>query len=206
MRLGILASHSGTNLQAIMDACNQDRLDAEVAVVISNNSGSAAIQRARSMCIPAYHISGANPQPAREDAAIQDALRRHRVDLVVLAGYMKMLGPETLETYHNRVLNSHPALLPKFGGKGMYGSRVHEAVVNAGEKVTGVTIHLVDEVYDHGVAVAQCTVPVLPGDTAAELEERVKERERRFWVEVLQKIASSEIDLDIVATSTVKAD
>lgn len=205
MRLGVLASHGGTNLQAIMDACNQGRLDADVAVVISNNSNSTALLRARKGSIPAYHISSANPQPTLEDFAIQDALQKHQVELVVLAGYMKMLGPETLVTYRNRVLNSHPALLPKFGGKGMYGTHVHEAVVKAGERVTGVTIHLVDDQYDHGAAVAQCIVPVLPDDTVADLEERVKERERLFWIEVLQKISSSEIDLDNVATLAAEA-
>ncbi|MCI0870064.1 MAG: phosphoribosylglycinamide formyltransferase, partial [Chloroflexi bacterium] len=96
MRLGILASHGGTNLQAIMDACSRGGLDASVAVVISNNSGSRAIQRARAVSIPAYHISGVHPQPPHEDGAILDALRQHHVDLVVLAGYMKLLGPKTL--------------------------------------------------------------------------------------------------------------
>lgn len=205
MRLGVLASHGGTNLQAIMDACSEGRLDAKVAVVISNNSNSAAIQRAKNEGLPAYHISAAAyPQPSREDNAMRDTLQKHRVDLVVLAGYMKLLGPATLAAYRNRVLNSHPALLPRFGGKGMYGSHVHEAVVESGETVTGVTIHLVDEQYDHGAAVGQCTVPVLPGDTAARLEERVKERERRFWIEVLQDIISSGIDLDAIAKSSVK--
>ncbi|MCH8825542.1 MAG: phosphoribosylglycinamide formyltransferase [Chloroflexi bacterium] len=205
LRLGILASHGGTNLQAIMDACSRGGLDASVAVVISNNSGSRAIQRARAVSIPAYHISGVHPQPPREDGAILDALQKHHVDLVVLTGYMKLLGPKTLAGYRNRVLNSHPALLPGFGGKGMYGTQVHEEVLKAGDKVTGVTIHLVDDQYDHGAPVAQCTVPVLPDDTAAVLEERVKERERRFWVEVLQKIAHCEINLDALADSSLKA-
>ena len=206
MRLGVLASHGGTNLQAIIDACKQGRLQANVEVVISNNSNSTVIHRARNEDIQAYHISsGTHPQPCQEDRAIRDALKNHRVDMVVLAGYMKLLGPETLALYRNRVLNSHPSLLPKYGGKGLYGTRVHEAVMNAGERVTGVTIHLVDDQYDHGVTVAQCIVPVLPDDTVAALEERVKERERRFWIEVLRKIAASEVDLDRVAVSSVEA-
>lgn len=206
MRLGVLASHSGTNLQAIMDACNEGSLKADVAVVISNNSNSTAIQRARGDNLPAIHISGGtHPQSGQEDEAMRDTLRSHNVDLVVLAGYMKLLGPTTLATYRSRVLNSHPALLPQFGGRGMYGTRVHEAVVKSGETVTGVTIHLVDDVYDHGAAVAQCTVPVHASDTVEQLEERVKKRERQFWIEVLQKIASSEIDLDAVAKTSVRA-
>ena len=197
LRLGVLASHGGSNLQAIMDACEQRRLRAEIGVVISNNSLALALARARAAGLPAYHISGkTHPEPARLDAAIRDCLAQHDVDLVLLAGYMKLLGGATLARYRGRVLNSHPALLPKFGGKGMYGSRVHQAVLEAGERVTGVTIHQVDEQYDHGKTLAQCRVKVCPRDTLADLEERVKRRERLFWVETLSRIAEGEIALD----------
>ena len=197
LRLGVLASHGGSNLQAIMDACEQRRLCAEIGVVVSNNSRSLALARARAAGLPAYHISGkTHPEPALLDAAIRDCLARHNVDLVLLAGYMKLLGGATLARYRGRVLNSHPALLPKFGGKGMYGSRVHQAVLDAGERVTGVTIHQVDERYDHGKTLAQCRVKVCAGDTLADLEERVKRRERLFWVETLSRIAEGEIALD----------
>lgn len=197
LRLGVLASHGGSNLQAIMDACEQRRLCAEIGVVVSNNSRSLALARARAAGLPAHHISGkTHPEPARLDAAIRDCLAQHDVDLVLLAGYMKLLGGATLARYRGRVLNSHPALLPKFGGKGMYGSRVHQAVLDAGERVTGVTIHQVDERYDHGKTLAQCRVKVCAGDTLADLEERVKRRERLFWVETLSRIAEGEIALD----------
>lgn len=204
LRLGILASHGGTNLQAIMDACKQGHLDAEVCLVISNNSDSMALNRAKSDDVKCYHFSGkTHPTPEELDVTLTDTLESHNVDVVVLAGYMKLLGNKTLARYRNRVLNSHPALLPEFGGKGMYGSHVHEAVLRAGEKTTGVTIHLVDEVYDHGATVAQCEVPVLEGDNLEALEERVKVREREFWVEILQKIAHGEIDLDKVTQQSV---
>ena len=190
LRLAALASGSGTNLQAIIDACKRGDLNAEVCAVISNNSRARALERARAEGIPAYHISSVtHPQPHTLDAAICDALEAHDVEWVLLAGYMRLLGPVTLARYHNRVLNSHPALLPKFGGKGMYGSHVHKAVLDAGETVTGVTIHYVDEQYDHGETLAQCQVPVLPGDTLETLEERVKERERRFWIETLSSLS-----------------
>ncbi len=180
-----------------MDACEQRRLCAEIGVVISNNSRSLALARARKAGLPAYHISGkAHPEPAALDVAIRDCLARHNVDLVLLAGYMKLLGGATLARYRGRVLNSHPALLPKFGGKGMYGSRVHQAVLDAGERVTGVTIHQVDERYDHGKTLAQCRVKVCAGDTLADLEERVKRRERLFWVETLSRITEGEFALD----------
>lgn len=197
LRLGVLASHSGTNLQAIIDACKEGRLNASVCAVMSNNSGAMALERARREGIPWYHLSSAtHPEPDNLDRAVLNALESHDVDLVILAGYMKKLGHQTLSRFQNRILNSHPALLPRYGGKGMYGSRVHEAVLLAGEQVTGITIHIVDEEYDHGPAVAQCRVPVLEGDTVESLEERVKERERGFWIEILQKLAMGELDLD----------
>ena len=197
LRLGFLSSHGGTNMQAIIDACRGGRLEAEPCVVISNNSGSAALERAKGEGIPRYHLSGkTHPQPERLDATIADALSLHGVNLVVLAGYMKLLGPKTVWGYRGRIVNIHPALLPKHGGRGLYGLAVHEAVVTARESVTGVTIHLVDEQYDQGPIVAQCEVPVLEGDTADTLSERVLKREHQFYVETLQRIAAGEIDLD----------
>lgn len=189
MRLGVLASHHGTNLQAIIDACKNNELDAKVVVVISNNFLSKSIQRAKGADIPAYAINEAyHPTSYLRDIAIQTVLDCYAVDLVILAGYMKLLGPETLDSYKDKVLNSHPSLLPKYGGKGLYGTLVHRAVIESGDDVTGVTIHLVDGQYDHGETIAQCFVPVLEDDTALTLEERVKERERRFWIETLQTI------------------
>ncbi len=183
-------------MQAIVDACKEGRLDAQPCVVISNNSDSLALERARSEGIPAYHLSSVtHPQPEALDQAILDTLRNHGVNLVILAGYMKKLGPQTLRAYRGRILNIHPALLPKFGGKGMYGRFVHEAVLAAGEKVTGVTIHLVDEEYDHGPVVAQCEVPVMENDTVETLSARVLEREHQFFAETLQEIALGTIVL-----------
>jgi phosphoribosylglycinamide formyltransferase-1 len=199
LRLGFLASHGGSNMQAIIDACKDGRLDAEPAVVISNNSESTALERARREGIPNYHLSSATHRdPAELDAAILRTLEEHGVDLVILAGYMKLLGPRTLARYRGRILNIHPALLPKFGGKGLYGKKVHEAVLAAGERVTGVTIHLVDERYDAGPIVAQSEVPVLDGDTVDSLAARVLQREHQLFAETLQKIAVGEIDLDAI--------
>jgi len=200
LRLGFLASHGGSNMQAIIDACKDGRLDAEPAVVISNNSESTSLERARREGIPRYHLSSAtHPGPAQLDAAILRTLEEHGVDLVILAGYMKLLGPQTLARYRGRILNIHPALLPKFGGKGLYGKKVHEAVLAAGERVTGVTIHLVDERYDAGPIVAQSEVPVLDDDTVDSLAARVLEREHQLFAETLQKIFVGEIDLDAIS-------
>ena len=196
LNLGFLCSHGGTNMQAIVDACKDGRLDASPRVVVSNNSDSMAMQRARNEGIPAVHLSQVtHPGPGELDEAILETLRGHGVDLLILAGYMKRVGPRTLAAYKGRALNVHPALLPKFGGKGMYGRRVHEAVLASGERLTGVTIHVVDEEYDHGPTVAQAQVPVKESDSVESLSERVVQREHEFFVETLQKIVSGEIAL-----------
>ena len=198
--LGVLASHGGTNLQAIIAACADGSLDAEVRVVISNNSRSLALERARRANIPTAHLSAVtHPDPTRLDEAIADTLSAHGVQLVALAGYMKKLGPRTLSRYRNRVLNVHPALLPKFGGRGMYGERVHAAVIAAGERVSGVSVHLVDEEYDRGPVIAQSQVPVLPNDTPETLAARVLQREHALYPQTLQRIATADIDLDSLA-------
>ena len=195
LHLGFLASHGGSNMQAIIDACKTGRLSAKPCVVISNNSDSMALQRAKNEGVPHYHISSVTHPGPQEDEEILRVLRRHGVDTLVLAGYMKMLGPATLRAYRGRILNIHPALLPKFGGKGMYGKRVHEAVLAAGEKVTGVTIHIVDERYDTGPIINQRQVPVLEGDSVDSLAERVLRHEHVLYVETLQKIADGRISL-----------
>jgi phosphoribosylglycinamide formyltransferase-1 len=196
VKLGILASHRGSSLQAVIDACGAGRLAATPAVVISNNADAEALARARRHGIPHAHLSGAaHPDAARLDAAIRDTLAAHGVELVLLLGYLRKLGPLTLGRYERRVLNVHPALLPRFGGQGMYGLRVHEAVLAAGERETGVTIHLVDGEYDRGRIVAQCRVPVLPGDTVDTLAARVLAREHAFLVETLEGVLSGAVPL-----------
>ena len=196
LRLAILASHGGSNAQAIIDACRDGRIDADVRVLISNNSDSLAMDRARAAGIPALHLSSqTHRDPAKLDDAILAALVEHDVNLVALAGYMKKLGPRTLARFRGRIVNVHPALLPKFGGHGMYGMRVHQAVIAAGEKKTGVTIHLVDEDYDTGPTLAQHELPVLPGDTAETLAARVLELEHALYVETLARITRGEIAL-----------
>lgn len=193
----MLASHGGTNMQAIIDATKQGVLPAEVVVVISNNAGSQAAVRAATERIPFHHLSGVtHPEFTDLDAQIARVLSDAGVQLVVLAGYMKMVGPQTIDSFPGRIVNIHPALLPKFGGVGMYGPRVHEAVLAAGDPVTGITVHLVDGEYDRGPIVAQCEVKVLEGDDAQTLAARVLEREHAFYIETLCRIVSGELDLD----------
>jgi phosphoribosylglycinamide formyltransferase 1 len=196
LRIGVLASGEGTTLQAILDACASGELPARVALVISNNGGSGALRRARESGAAALHLSGkTHPEPGALDAAIAEALAAHEADVVMLAGYMKKLEPLTLSRYHGAILNTHPALLPKFGGHGMYGMNVHEAVLQAGERESGPSVHLVDAEYDTGRVLAQAKVPVLESDTAATLAARVQERERRLVVDVLGQIARGELRL-----------
>ena len=186
MKLGVLASHGGTTLQAIIDAITAGTLPARIAILISNNSRSGAMERARLAGIPTVHISGAtHPDERERDQAVHDALLGHAVDLVVLAGYMKPLGNTTLAGFAGRIINTHPSLLPKFGGEGYYGIRVHQAVLAAGEATTGASVHLVQDGYDTGPVIAQRELPVDPDDTAESLQERVKQAEQRLLLEVL---------------------
>lgn len=186
MRLAVLASHQGTTLQAVLDACKQGILEAEVALVVSNNSSSGALQRARAAAVATAHISGkTHDGEGAADAALLGALQAARIDWVLLLGYMKKLGPRTLNAYSGRILNTHPALLPKYGGQGYFGRTVHEAVLAAGETESGATVHLVDTDYDSGQILAQTRVPVRAEDSVELLEERVKAAEQKLLINTL---------------------
>lgn len=191
LRIGVLASGAGTTLQAVLDACADGRLAAEVTVVISNNGTAGAVKRAQAASIPAVHLSAqTHPDADDLDGAMLACLTTAKVELVVLAGFLKKVGRRTLDAFRDRIVNTHPALLPKYGGKGMYGRHVYEAVLAAGESETGVSIHLVDGEYDHGDVLAQMTVPIQRGDTPETLAARVQAAERSFLVEALQQFAA----------------
>ena len=191
LNIAVFASHGGSDLQAIIDGCKSGKINAEVALVISNNSDSMALQRARNENIDCYHISGAIiPDEDELNNKILELLESHNIDIIFLAGYMKKIGIPILKKYENMIFNIHPALLPKFGGKGMYGINVHTAVIEAKEKVTGVTVHRVNGEYDAGDIIAQTTVDVLENDTPEILAQRVLEREHTFLVEVINDIIS----------------
>lgn len=196
LHLGFLASHGGSNVQAIVDACKLGKLDAKPCCIISNNSKSYVLERAKKEGIPYYHVSSKNyPNQEYIDNAIIQLFDKHNVDIVVLAGYMKKIGDNLLNHFHGRVLNIHPALLPKYGGKNMYGKFVHEAVLKSNERFSGPTVHLVDNKYDNGRILAQIKVPVYPDDTIETLSARVLKQEHIIYAETLQKIATSEIEL-----------
>lgn len=194
MRLAFIASNNGSSMRAIVAACRDGRLPCEPVLVVSNKKDSAALTFAREhgvegLCIPTIK------DPDAADAALASALRASGADLVVLSGYLRKLGPQTLAAFRHRILNVHPALLPDFGGQGMYGRRVHEAVLAAGIAETGATVHLVDEEYDHGPAVAQARVPIDPRDDAAAIERRVMAAEPQLYIDTIGRIASGELTL-----------
>jgi phosphoribosylglycinamide formyltransferase-1 len=178
-------------MRAIVAAIASGDLAAEARVVISNNADAEALDFARRQGLAARHISKKSAgSEGAADREILAALEGAGVDLVVLSGYLRMVGPLTLGRYRNRILNVHPALLPKHGGKGMYGSFVHEAVLGAKDPVSGATIHLVDEEYDQGPVVSQKSVPVRPDDTVETLRARVMGIEGPLFVETLQAIVA----------------
>lgn len=195
LKLAVLLSGNGTTLQNIIDRIGDGRLDASVSCVVSSRADAFGLERAARAGIP-------NAVVARKEyadtAAFGEALWRevdsHAVDLVVMAGFMCYLPVP--EKYTNRIINVHPALIPSFCGQGMYGSHVHEAVIDSGVKVTGVTVHFVDNEYDHGPIIVQRKVPVLDGDTAETLQERVQAEEREAYPGAIQLFAEGRLTVE----------
>jgi phosphoribosylglycinamide formyltransferase 1 len=191
-RLAVLASGGGTNLQAILDHLAQlgDARACDVVLVASDRADAHVLVRGRThgAATQALDREGRN-------AGLLRLLREHEIDLVALAGYFRFVPTDVTRAFRGRMLNVHPALLPAFGGKGMYGSRVHEAVVAAGVRITGVTVHFVDEEYDHGPIAAQWAVPVFDTDTAADVAQRVLAVEHELYPRVVQAVAARVITL-----------
>lgn len=184
VRVAVLASGGGTNLQALLDAL-QDPALARVTRVIANRPTAGALERARRRGVPATVLR--DPDDAAELLAALTA--DGGVDLVVLAGYLKLVPPAVVARFRWRMINIHPALLPAHGGPGMYGRRVHEAVLASGAAESGVTVHYVDEQYDRGPIIAQARVPVRPGDTPETLAARVLEAEHQLLPRVVLELA-----------------
>lgn len=196
LRYAVLASGGGSNFQALLDHLDPGILSenpAEAAFVASNNSGAPVLDRARKSGIPAYHVS-AKTEGSEESAAkkLVALLDEHNPDLLVLAGYMKKVPDAVLKRMKNRVINIHPALLPKYGGAGMFGHHVHEAVVRAGETFSGMTIHMVNENYDEGQIIVQRKVDVFGAD-ASKVATRVLALEHDTYWRVLKAFAEGKI-------------
>jgi formyltetrahydrofolate-dependent phosphoribosylglycinamide formyltransferase len=185
MRIAVAISGRGSNLEALHQALTSGNA-AEIVVVISDRVDAGGLERARRWGLSTEVL------PSPTDGAVWLALlQRYAVDLVVLAGYVKLVPANVIAAYRGRIVNVHPALLPEFGGRGMYGRRVHEAVLASGARETGATVHLVDEAYDHGATLAQARVPVLPGDTPELLAQRVLEVEHRLLPAVVLAAAQA---------------
>jgi phosphoribosylglycinamide formyltransferase-1 len=194
MNIGVFASGRGSNFQAILDAIHQRVLTARVSLLLSNKSDAGALEIARAHHIPAIHLS--QKQFADEPsfaAAMMRLMKEHDVQIIALAGYLKKIPVSVVREYRNRILNIHPALLPSFGGHGMYGHFVHEAVIASGAKLSGATVHLVDEEYDRGPIVLQKSVPVERGDTPESLAARVLHVEHEIFPLALQAFVENRV-------------
>lgn len=189
-RLAVFASGGGTNLQAILDHARAPAARYRVALVIADRPGAGALARARDAGVPARVVPVAGRGAADVEADLLEALASHDIDLIALAGYLRLVPRRVVARYRGRIVNIHPAPLPRFGGKGMYGKRVHRAVLESGMGSTGPTVHRVDEEYDRGSVLAHEPVPVLPDDTVETLAARVLEREHALYPRVLDRIAA----------------
>lgn len=195
VRIAVLASGGGSNLQAILDHLDRrgDARPADVVLVASDRAASGALQRAHTRDIPTALV----PTLAHPDALpLEELLAAHGIDLVVLAGFLRLVPPEVVRRYQGRMLNVHPALLPAFGGPGMYGLRVHEAVLASGACVSGVTVHLVNDEFDRGTILVQWPVPVRAGDDARALAARVLRVEHLLYPRVVEAVASGALRVD----------
>ena len=183
--LVVFASGGGTTLQAIINAIENQELHCKINLFVSNSSDSYALERARTAGIETYVIQ--NKKMDDVDIELEKVLQNYKIDLIVLAGYLKKIGPKLVDKY--TIINTHPSLIPKFCGKGMYGMKVHEAVVKAGEKISGATVHYVNNNYDEGNIISQTKIDVLPNDTADDVAEKVKAAEKIQLIEVIRKLS-----------------
>lgn len=192
LTISFLASHGGSALKEIFAARDQLSAPAKVGVVIFNNKDSEVAAWSKTNGLQHRHISGlTHPEDAARDIAIRDTLEAVGTDLVVLSGYMKKIGPETLALYRNRIMNIHPSLLPKHGGKGLFGDKVHEAVLKSGDAESGATVHLINEEYDEGPILLQRRVPIDKTETLKTLKNKIQSIEGQLYIDAINSLVSS---------------
>ncbi len=190
VRVAVFVSGSGTNLQSLIDNCADELFPAEIVCVVSSKMKAYGLERARQHSIAAHCLRQKDfDNDELFGQAMLDLLHKHRIEMICLAGYLKLIPGRVVEKFRGRILNIHPALLPRFGGDGMYGMRVHEAVIASGETESGPTVHLVDEIYDNGDIVMQAKVPVMPDDTPESLQKRVLEAEHELYPLALKHLS-----------------
>jgi len=193
LKIGVLASGNGTNLQAIIDKSKNGQIPVRVAVVISDRN-AFALRRARDHNIPAYIVKPGEYDSQREyEQQMVDILKKHGSELVVLSGFMKILSPHFIDSFKGRIINIHPSLIPAFCGKGFYGMKVHEAVIDYGVKITGATVHFVDENVDSGPIIIQKAVAVEDSDTPETIAQKVHEIEHEILPEALKLFAQGKL-------------
>lgn len=201
--IGVLASGGGTNLQSIIDHIRLGILkNVEIGVLICNNPDAYALKRAEQYGIPREFISHVGKERKDFDREVSEALERYHVDLILLAGWMRIISPGLIDMYPWRMMNLHPALLPFFGGKGMYGKHVHRAVLESGMKVSGCTVHYVDKGVDTGPIILQHPVPVKEGDTVEGLANRILAWEHRLYPKAVQLHADERLRVDVIKIQT----
>ena len=192
----MLASGRGTVLKSLIKNCASGKISSQIVLVISNNSDSGAIKLSRKAGINSVHLSEKMFKSRKSYIRrFLDILKENKIDFILLAGYMKKIPYEIIRKYRNRILNIHPSLLPSFGGKGMYGLNVHKAVIDAGVKISGVTVHIVNEDYDSGPILIQKAVPVKDDDTPESLMKRIQLHERKLYVQAIHMIESGKIQI-----------
>jgi phosphoribosylglycinamide formyltransferase 1 len=197
MNIAVFASGRGSNFQAILHAIDVGLLPARIVVLISNKSDAGAIEIARAHNISTQHLSQKmfSSEEALADAMLE-VLEKEHAEFIALAGYMKKIPAHVIQQYRNRIVNIHPALLPSFGGEGMYGRRVHEAVLASGVKVSGATVHVVDEEYDRGPILLQKTVTIVSDDTPDSLAAKVLKIEHEIFPLVLKAFAEGRVKIE----------
>lgn len=195
--IGVFASGKGSNFESLIKSQNIV-FTSDIKMLISNNSDCGAIQIAKKYNISCYHISRKRYPELSEDDYVNlfiEKLRLHNIELILLAGYMKKIDDKIIHEFRDRIINIHPALLPKFGGRGMYGINVHKSVINSGEKRSGITIHLVDEQYDHGRIIFQKEIDISQVKNEIDLQERILKLEHEYYPKVIKLIEDGVIKL-----------
>ncbi len=187
-RIGILSSHNGSGFETIQKACEEKKLDAQVVLVISNNSDALVLKKADDKNIPNFIINSKKYPDEDLDKKITKLMIDFKIDYIFLSGYMKKIEKNLISTFENKIINSHPALLPNFGGKGMFGDNVHKAVLEAKQTVSGCTIHFVNENYDEGEYILQKTLEIKDDESVISLSNRIKHLESIAIVEAFQKL------------------